>query len=1167
MAQHIRYFIGRSGTGKTQEIYKEVKALQEKKLGSKGFLIVPEQLTLQSEQALSTSHSQGQANPAEVALTADGGIGGVTITSFSRLIHQIIQETGLPKGQKIDSIGKAMIVKKTFVEQQKNLEVFSKVHERAGFIQMFSDFLSELKSSGISPETLENAEEGLSTTTRAKLRDTALIYKACSEKMAGQFVDEEDLTALMVSAIPLSERLQGAHIWIDGFYFFNGLEQQMIQAFGKCCESLTIALTFDPTEEESNDIFWAPRDAFNTMHQGFQGEGITETKRHFEKNKEEGPADSTPNPDSNSNPNPNPLEHLENNLFQFPGQPFSGSPSEHLILNQFESPLQEMTWVLGEIRRLVIEENVPYRDIAVIHQQPEVYHPLAKRLALNFDIPVFVNERRQMTNSPLVTYLRSLLELFQSGWKAEALFRVLKSGIADLDKNAVDRLEIYAVEKGLRGKKWQKLIADETIEPLRLKVVESFSLIESQLKACETVKDYTNCLWDHLEAESSGIQLRYEGLIQSLAASEDYDGVNELVQAWKGVVAVFDQLYIVSGNDPMDLKTYSDLLHTAFSLKEIGVLPPNNDRVIVGSMDQFRSKNMPYVFFVGFNDGWVPSIQDGSGILADEEKVKLRILDIGLKSDGELMAKNELFLIYQSLTRASHKLWISSDLSDTAGKPLRPSMYWDRLKQVFPDMKPTYLDQQDLLKGLSERHVNALIANTAEGLRRMVAGYPEDPYWIERFDYLAHNEKTQLAAQNMYRSLYHDNQPKPLKRESAKRLYGQDIRASVTRLEAFNACPFSHFVRFGLRPKRNREFELSLPDMGNLFHQSVEHFAIEALLKDPEAGKQLGDAAVDQMMDRIVEDAVSNSKYDVFRSDARSAYMVNKLKRTGRRAAKLMLKHLRKGVFDPKAFEVAFGTSAGNIPPICVALPTGENIYLEGRIDRVDVYDSGQRRYIKVIDYKSGSKKYNLGDVYNGLQIQLMVYMDAVLSAPQALKLDDPLYPAGVFYFKIEDPMVEGEDMTEEEIAAAIVKQLKMDGLVVGDRYVAAFMDEELKEDGSKSDVIPFEVKKEGEPGKYASYLSEAHFEALRQHVREGIEAVCTDMVNGQVAVSPFRCGTDNACMRCDYKGLCQFDLSLAHNAYRNLNRLEKEDLLEKLEAKCQKQEVAKNGQLDKTTE
>jgi ATP-dependent helicase/nuclease subunit B len=353
--------------------------------------------------------------------------------------------------------------------------------------------------------------------------------------------------------------------------------------------------------------------------------------------------------------------------------------------------------------------------------------------------------------------------------------------------------------------------------------------------------------------------------------------------------------------------------------------------------------------------------------------------------------------------------------------------------------------------------------------------------------------------------------------------------------------------------------------MGNLFHQSVEHFAVEALLKDPDMGKQLSDENVAQMMDRIVDQTLANEKYEVFRSDARSAYMVNKLKRTGKRAAKLMLSHLRKGVFDPKAFEVGFGTESGNIPPICIALSGGEKIYLEGRIDRIDVYDSGQSRYVKVIDYKSGFKKYHLGDVYNGLQIQLMVYMDAVLSAPEAFQLNDPVYPAGVFYFKIDDPMVEAENLTAEDIENAINKQLKMDGLVVGDRYVAAFMDEDLKEDGSRSEVIPFEIKKEGEPGRYASYLSNEHFKALLSHVKKEVVNVCEEMIDGKVAVSPYRCGSEVACDRCDYKGLCQFDLSLKDNSYRNLLRLERDSLIERLENgnESGREGVDTNGAMD----
>lgn len=1147
MAGVVRYLIGRSGTGKTHQIYKEITALQEKKLGSKGFLIVPEQFTLQAEQSLAAEESP--LLEAEAELAKGGGIGGVTVTSFSRLIRQVLEETGLPQGQQMDAVGKTILVKKAFMDCQKSLEVFSKVHERSGFLQLFTSFLSELKQANVAPEKLLEAREGLSATTQAKLKDTALVYAKVNEWMTGQFVDEETRYALMAEAVLLSERLKDAHVWIDGFYFFNGLEHQILQAFAKQAASLTVALTFDPMEKEPEEIFWAPNDAFQTMHKAFEESGVKETKRAFESTQHLVKAED--------------LKHLEANLFHFPGICYEKEP-EALKLTQFESPLQEVTWVCAEIRRLVLEQGVAYSEIAIIHHQSGVYEPLLKRFAKQNDIPVFINERRQLTHSPLVTYIRSVLELFQGSWKTEPLMRALKSGMLAETKADIDKLEVYAIEKGLRGKKWDKVIEqDEQLEGVRLRIVDRFRSLEKQLKACKTVDDYTKKLWQHLESEESGLMRHYESLMDELATAEDYETLNDLSSAWQGVVAVFDQLSVVSGDTPMNLKTYGELLSAAFAIKEIGVLPTNYDRVPIGSLDYFKSKNMPYVFFLGFNDGWVPSINDGSGILADEEKVKLRDSGIILKSDGELMARNELFLIYQALTKASHGLYVSCSLTDASGKALRPSMYWERLKQVFPKLNPEFVSNGTLLKTLSDTHLNSLIANTAEGLRQMVAGYPEDAFWLERFDYLAKSQALTVQAKRMAQSLYHNNQPKPMSRGLAKKLYGEDIHASVTRLEAFNACPFSHFVRFGLRPKKQKAFELSLPDMGNLFHQSVEHFAVEALHKDPEAGRNLSETQVAQMMDRIVDQTLDSERYEVFRSDARSAYMVNKLKRTGKRAAKLMLEHLRKGVFDPKAFEVGFGMSAGNIPPICIELSGGERIYLEGRIDRIDVYDSGQSRYVKVIDYKSGFKKYHLGDVYNGLQIQLMVYMDAVLSAPESFSLNDPVYPAGVFYFKIDDPMVEAENLTEADIEAAISKQLKMDGLVVGDRYVAAFMDEDLKEDGSRSEVIPFEVKKEGEPGRYASYLSNEHFQALLAHVRHEVTAVCEQMIDGQVRVSPYRCGTEIACDRCDYKGLCQFDLSLRDNAYRNLVRLERDSLIQRLEGR---EEAAQDGTMDDGT-
>lgn len=1126
----IRYFIGKSGTGKTHTVYEEIGKLCEKKMGSKGFLIVPDQTALLAEQALAEK----------------GGFAGVSVTNFRRLIGQTLLETGMPEGEKVDEVGQAVLVKKAFLACQKELEVFSKVHERAGFLSLFVDFITELRQSGVSPEQLIANEEGLSPTTVAKLRDSAKIYDYYLRASKGHFYTDEDLYELMAEAVEKSNRLKGAHLWIDGFYYFNALQQKMILALAKQAASVTISLTFNPLDAKQQDVFWAPYDAFETLRRKAEEAQIPEKKRHFETEMTaKSPA----------------LKHLADYLFDYPGQVMrggEGASESGIQIVQCESPLQEVAYTAGRIRQLVLEGGVSYSEIAIVHHNGEVYEPVIKRFMKQSDIPVFIDERRQLTHSPLVTYMKAILQFFALNWKTEELMRGLKSGMLSLPKSDIDLLEKYSMEKGIKGAKWKKEASDPVVEAIRSELVSRLMAFEESLKACQTVSDYTTALWKHLEDERFGIKAHYEALLVDLSSHGDKDGINELVQSWKGVVSVFEQLQTVNPDETMTLKTYNELLGTAFSLKEVGVLPPNPDRVIVGSLDRALLNHIPYVFFLGFNDGWIPKIQDGSGILSDDEKVKLQQKKLNIKSDGELKARNELFLLYQTLTKATRKLTISHSLSDNNGKALRPSMFVDRLKHILPEAEVTLMNAERLQRSLSDTHANMLLSYTAEGLRKMVAGYPEEPYWLSRFDYLAKTPEHREKALLMAKSLFHENQPKPLSRKVAKKLYGTDIRASVTRLEAFNACPFSHFVRFGLRPKKQRDFELTLPDMGNLFHQSVEQFAIEALLKDPQKGRDLGEKEIDQLMDRIVDHSVLKPDYDIFRADARSAYMVNKLKRTGKRAAKLMLEHLRQGVFEPRAFEVAFGVEAEGIPPICIELATGEKIYLEGRIDRVDVYDSGQHQYIKIIDYKSGSKKYHLGDVYSGLQIQLMVYMDAVLKSAKAFRLDDPLYPAGVFYFKIDDPMVEGEQLSYEEIEQAIKKQLKMDGLVVGDRYVAAFMDEALLEDGSKSEIIPFDVKKEGEPGRYASYLSMPHFEALLTHVRQGIVQVCEAMVEGQVDVSPYRCGKEIACERCDYKGLCQFDLSLKNNQYRNINRLEREALVEKLE-----EEVKRHGEVD----
>lgn len=1120
----IRYFAGVSGSGKTHTIYEELKAIKGTEAASKAYLIVPEQFTLK----------------AEMAIADGGGFGGIHVTSFRRLIQRVLEETGMPQGKYIDDVGKAVAVRQAFIKVGDQLKVFNKVQERSGFIKLFGSFLSELRQSGITPQQLTLDSSEVSATTKAKLEDSALVYGAYQEKMQEGYYDEESLYRYMAEAVIASERLKDALIWIDGFYFFNGLEHQILQAMGKVSKQLTIALTFDP-KEETKEPFDAPVDAFRQMHSGFSEAGLVIKKRQFERTLiQQEPA----------------ISHVCEHLFDYPGKVYSHEV-KGLSLWQLEQPIYEVLWLASHMRKLHLEEGVAYGDIAVLHQQGDVYEPLIKRYFKQMDIVFYMDQTRSLTHSPLVTYIRSILESISGNFKTEALMRALKTNLLPLEKEELDLLESYVIERGIERHKWLKPFKDESVEQIRLKFMPLLLSLKKDLEAQHQAKGFANVLWAHLESESLNLRSRFEGWIQTLVEQGDSLLASELFQGWQGVIEVLEQMICVTETADVTLKYFTDLLTTGFSLKEMTGLPPAKDAAVVSHVEHFRSDHKDYIFILGMNDGVIPSLKDGSSILSDEEKTQLQQLNLPIKSDSFWLTKNEMFLLYQGMSRALKGLYLSYSLSSVDSKPLRPSMYIDRALSLMPKLKATHLSQDDLYKHYADYHAKLLTLGTAEGIRKMAAGYPMDTFWLKRLEWLASETAHRESAKRILESVFYDNQPKPLSRQNAQRLYGKDIRASITRLEAFNACPFSHFIRFGIRPQREKRFEVGLPDMGNLFHTAIERFALESLLNRPLETAPMTPLQIDALMERIVDETIAKPEYEVFHEDARNAYMVHKLKRTGKRAAHLMMDHLQKGQFSPSAFEVAFGLSAEAIPPIVIELPSGETIYLEGRIDRVDFYDSGQTRYVKIIDYKSGFKKYHLGDVYNGLQIQLAVYMDAVLSSHEAFKTGHPLCPAGMFYFKIDDPMVEAEDLSQEDIQKAIEKQLRMDGLVIGDRYVAAFMDEALTEEGSKSSIIPYELKKEGEPGRYASYLSESHFNALLQHVRAGIYDVCQSMTQGNVSVSPYRCGNEVACDRCDYKGICQFDLGFKGNQYRVIHRLDRDDLIEKLE------EVTQNGKVD----
>lgn len=1213
----MKFYIGRSGTGKTEAVYKEIQSYMTERPPGEGILIVPEQYSLQVEMALSNQSADEElhattASPIESELLkrhGGRGFAGFTVTSFRRLIEKVLRETGKPDLMPIDDIGKAMLVKKLFLEHQSELEVFKGIHEKPGFIALFSSFIGELKQFGISADTLSQFSSGSNEATNAKLRDTIKIYNAFQAFAKDKYLDYEDLYIAMAEAVEKSEFLKGAHIWIDGFYFFNALEQNILLEMTKRCQMVTLTLTMDPEMaktkglDEQNketqlkntaddDVFWAPQDAYLSLIEKLEGFYSHQTASEILLTKTFEFNDDFVNDENKKienkeieNKKASSLLHLEQELFVYPGKIYNEDASD-ISMNACESAFWEVEAAVRQLLIYAKEKHYQWSEMAIVHNSGDLYNSLLKQSLQEYDIPFYMDQRRSVMNNPLMRYTIGLLDSILKGYRHDDVFKMLKTELCGLTVEEWEMLELFVVEKGVKGTRWRKNWVPERIkdlkeqggdipdkvvvemeryykmEALRVRLWESWGSIAEAFKVCETVHDYCLALYNHLH--EGGIEERLQAWLDEFKEREEFEFYNEQSQCWNALMTVLDQMNSVSGDQKCALKAFSDMLTTGLSLCDIGVLPAKANSVIVGTLDRTKSHEVKALLLLGLNDGVIPSMKDGSGILTDDEKQLLRSAGLALKSDGDLMAKNELFSLYQMLCRPTEALYLSYSLQEASGKPLRPSTYVERFKRLYPKMTKTTFNSTTTPTPLW-LHPRGSLKYLVKGMREMVETHHVEPLWIDALNYYSHmSEEWQHTAKSIAQGLYHTNQVRQIDSYLSHQLFGNTIHASVTRLEAYRACPFSHFVKYGLRPKENKTYEVALPDLGSLFHDAVEKFAVTALFEGQKPLSELSGPDIEKLLDQSVDRSLENPQYEAFLSDHRSQYMLTKLRRTGKRAAKLLVSHLKVGSFSPFAFEVDFKSGGGNdrLPAMLIELSDGTQVLLEGRIDRIDVLDEGNSRYVKIIDYKSGSRPYHIGDIFSGLQMQLMVYMDAVLEQSSHFKQfqegtpEAKIYPAGLFYFRIDDPLVSGEEMTPEAIEKKIAEALKLDGLVVGGVEMAMKMDVSLEEE-NKSDVIPFSLKADGSPAKAASCLDIETFNALRKHVKALLTKICEDMVQGRVAIEPYRCGGATACDYCEYKGICQFDLQFKDNAFENVYRLNQEAVVEKL---MEKEGVTNNG-------
>ncbi len=606
-------------------------------------------------------------------------------------------------------------------------------------------------------------------------------------------------------------------------------------------------------------------------------------------------------------------------------------------------------------------------------------------------------------------------------------------------------------------------------------------------------------------------------------------------------IDVLEQAVDVLGNEVMNLDEFMKVLNIGLSQYEMGLIPVALDQVNIGDITRIKSRGTKALYIIGVNDGVLPSASKEEGILSDNDREILLEKGISLASDTRTKIFEEQFLVYTAFTIAEEYLVVTYPLADFEGKSQRPSIIVHRLKKILPNVK----EESEGFKLVNDKYdkISAKIPTLNElmiAIRKNYDGAEIEDYWKYVYDWYLREPKWKERIEYVRKGLEYTNLENNISKEKAKKLYEDNknkISLSVSRLERYAQCPFAYYIQYGLKAKDRKIYEFTAPDLGSFMHEILDEFTNEIKEKDLK-WSDLSKENCRNIINSLVDNQVKNNKSSILNSSKRYSYFTDRFKRILTKSVMVISEQMKRSDFEIYKNELAFGFSK-DVNSIKLDLPSGESFYLNGRIDRVDKLNLDGETYLRIIDYKTGSKKFDLNKFYNGLQMQLLVYLDALINNSENI-VENQAMPGAILYFRIDDPILKSKgDLTEEEIKSEVLKELKLEGLLLDDVKVVKAMDNTL-EPGTHSLIIPANMKKAGDLGKNKALITMEQFELLRKYVNEKMIEICQNMIEGKIDIEPCKENKNIVCDYCNYSHICQFDSSLEDNRYKVIPKKKK---------------------------
>jgi len=1136
----LRFIFGGAGSGKSYRCIEEIKRKKEDEVEHPLVLLVPEQLSFRAEKLL-------------IEKIGATGINNIYVLSFKRMAYTIFNEVGGITHAHMNPTGKAMIIDRIMKEVHEDLKIFSLASRQKGFVETISEMINEFKRYNVSVETLNILKEDVSHSSLLtdKLSDISLIYSKYEEVLKRGYFDPEDDLTILYEKVDESRLFKGAEIWIDEFSGFTPQQYKIIERLLKNCRRVNITLPYEGSEAKGiRDGEIDSTDAFYTVY--YTEKTILkiagENNIGYDK-----PLILKGNPRNEYNYrfiNSEELGYLEKNYFGASSKPYEGDTKDIKIFKALNT-YSEVEYVAREILTLCREKNYRFNDIAVVARDLNSYEEVVKVIFDEYEIPHFLDRKKDIDNNPVIILIKSSLEIFTKNFSYESVFRYLKSGLLDLTYDEVDILENYVLAYGIKGKKryvnddyWK----DETVKEIKNKFINPLINFRNKITNRSYVKDICKAIFEFLEEIE--IHEKLTIWIENFKEDKNLIAVNEYSSIWNLLIELLDQFVEVLGEEILPLDEFIDIFSMGISTHEIGLIPPALDQVIVGNIDRIRTHEIKALYVIGVNDGVFPKIINEEGIFSDMDRAAFEGNGIKLANDTKALAFAEQYLIYATLSVPSEKLCLSYPIADFEGRTLRPSIIIPRMKSIFKDIK-----EESNISELWEQHnsiekVAAKLPSFNElimEIRKFIDSNEISSLWEEIYRWFMEEEEFREKSKTIFEGFSYTNIINAISSEKIRKLYGGNNYFSVSKIEKYAQCPFAYFIQYGLKAKERKVYNFSAPDLGTFMHNVLDTFS-KKIEKDNLKWRDLNKEYCEKTIEYIVELMVSEDRSFVLNSSARYKYITERLKRVLIRAVLVIVEQLRVSGFEPHGYEISFGLKDTDYPPIVLKLSSGETVRLMGRIDRIDKFVSNNEVYYRIIDYKSGNKEFKLSDVYYGLQVQLLTYLDAILSNEE--KNNTFSKPAGVLYFKVDDPIIAiKKGISDKEIEEELLKELKMKGLLIKDIEILRQMDNTM-DNGNNSSIIPVGIKKDGELTSTSSVISYEGFNTLRNHVKQELAKNCEEMLSGEIGIKPYKRGGENPCSFCKLSPICQFDLSFEENKFRLIKEKRDKEILEILEKK-----------------